>query len=245
MQTLYDQLAGYFDVIADASSVDTVKEVSFLETIFGKHNVHSILDIACGTGRHSTALAEKGYEVMGVDYSEKLLRIARGKSSLPNIQFAQQDVANIKLDRTFDAAICMWSTFGELPYKEMLRRLKDVLKPNGIFLIDVTHFTTVPTGISHKTYTNTTDGVTIRTEIDESYKGITRIRDIVNVVNGETFKDHSEMDVLTESDFVELLAQYGFQHNETYYDYLPDKQEAPKRIQLVFARQDLVPGSTE
>jgi SAM-dependent methyltransferase len=238
MQTLYSQLAKYFDVIAEASSVDTTKEVTFLETIFAKYNVHSVLDIACGTGRHSTALAEKGYEVTGVDYSDELLKIARGKSNLPNIRFVQQDVANIKLERTFDAAICMWSTFGELPYKEMLGRLKDALNSNGIFVIDVAYFAAVPTGTSHKTYTNSTDGVTIQTEIDESYTGITRIRDISNVVNGETHRDHSEMDVLTETDFVELLAQYGFQHAETHYDYSPKRQEVPKRIQLVFGKQD-------
>lgn len=238
MQTLYSQLAKYFDVIAEASSVDTKEEVTFLKGVFTTYNVHSVLDIACGTGRHSVALAEKGYEVAGIDYSDELLNIARSKSNLPNIQFVQQDVANLQLDRTFDAAICMWSTFGELPYKEMLQGLKGALNSSGIFIIDATHFAAVPTGISHKTYTNAADGVTIQTEIDESYKGITRIRGIVNVVNGETFKDHSEMDVLTESDFVDLLAQYGFRHEDTYCDYSLNKQETPKRIQLVFVRQD-------
>lgn len=238
MQILYNELAEYFDVIAAASSVDTQKEVTFLKTLLDQYAVHSVLDIACGTGRHSIALAKAGYDVVGVDYSDKLLNIARGKTDLRNVAFLRQDVAHIQLDRTFDAAICMWSTFGELPYKEMLRGLKDVLTPNGIFIIDVTHFAAVPTDPSHKTYTNDADGVTIQTEIDESYRGITRIRDIVNVVNGETFKDHSEMDVLTESDFIKLLAQHGFQRKETYYDYSPNKQEAPKRIQLVFAKQD-------
>ena len=47
MQTLYSQLAKYFDVIAEASSVDTKKEVAFLEDIFTKYGVRSILDIAC------------------------------------------------------------------------------------------------------------------------------------------------------------------------------------------------------
>jgi ubiquinone/menaquinone biosynthesis C-methylase UbiE len=80
MQTLYSDLAKYFDLIAAASAVDTQKEVEFLQTVFSKHTVHSVLDIACGTGRHSIALAERGYDVTGVDYSEELLKVARGKA---------------------------------------------------------------------------------------------------------------------------------------------------------------------
>ncbi|EDK72586.1 hypothetical protein TM7_0272 [candidate division TM7 genomosp. GTL1] len=130
--------------------------------------------------------------------------------------------------------ICMWSTFGELPYKEMLGKLKAVLNPAGIFVIDTTHFLVVPTGTAHKTYTNRTKGVVIQTEIDEVYKGIKRIREITNTVNGKTFHDHSEMDVLTEAGLVQLLTQFGFRHEDTYYDYSQDKPENAKRIQLIF-----------
>src|SRR5580698_8158547 len=97
MQILYGQLAKYFDVIAVASSVDTQKEVTFLENIFSKHNVRSVLDVACGTGRHSIALAKSGYDVTGIDYADELLKVARSKAGMPNLTFIQQDVANIKL----------------------------------------------------------------------------------------------------------------------------------------------------
>ncbi|EDK72583.1 hypothetical protein TM7_0269, partial [candidate division TM7 genomosp. GTL1] len=121
-----------------------------------------------------------------------------------------------------------------LPYKEMLGKLKAVLNPAGIFVIDTTHFLVVPTGTAHKTYTNRTKGVVIQTEIDEVYKGIKRIREITNTVNGKTFHDHSEMDVLTEAGLVQLLTQFGFRHEDTYYDYSQDKPENAKRIQLIF-----------
>jgi hypothetical protein len=152
--------------------------------------------------------------------------------------FVQQDAANIKLDKQFDAAICMWSTFGELPYKPMVEGLKSVVRPQGLFVIDGSYYASVPTEAAHKTYTNEADGKKIVTEIDESYRGITRLREIVNHIDGQTFTDHSEMDVLTEPDYIELLKQHGFTHLETYYNYSLDKSEQPKRIQLVFARQD-------
>ena len=237
MQALYNQLGKYFDVIASASTIDTEKEVEFLKAIFEKYLVHSVLDIACGTGRHSVPLAEAGFEVVGIDYAEELLQVARTKADLPNLHFIQQDVTNITLDQEFDAAICMWSTFGELPYKAMLKGLKNVLKPKGIFVIDVNQYAEVPAGTSHKSYTNNANGMQINTEIDESYRGITRIREITNVIDGETYKDHSEMDVFTEADLIKLLAEYGFSHKETYYNYSPDKDLGAKRIQLVFEIQ--------
>ncbi|EDK72702.1 hypothetical protein TM7_0160 [candidate division TM7 genomosp. GTL1] len=82
------------------------------------------------------ALASAGYDVVGIDYADKLLKIARGKSNLSNVVFLQQDVAHLKLGQTFDAAICMWSTFGELPYKEMLGKLKPTGgRPTGLHRI--------------------------------------------------------------------------------------------------------------
>lgn len=235
MQTLYKDLATYFDVIAAASSVDTRKEVAFLENIFSEHSTHSVLDIACGTGRHSIALAEDRYDVTGVDYSSELLKVARSKADMPNLTFLQQDVANLKLDTQFDAAICMWSTFGELPYKQMLERLRLAVKSQGLFVIDGSYYESIPTEATHKTYTNEADGIKIVTEINESYKGITRTREIVNHIDGQVFRDHSEMDVLTESDYKKLLKYYGFEHLATYYDYVPDKPAKPKRMQVVFA----------
>jgi len=234
MQTLYNEFGKYFDIIASASSVDTQKEAEFLDGIFSQYGIESVLDIACGTGRHSIALAKIGYEVVGIDYAGELLKVARSKESLQNLQFIRQDVSKISLDQTVDAAICMWSTFGELPYKEMLSKLKNVIKPDGVFIIDTTYFSSMPTGTAHKSYVNTTDGVKVVTEIDERYEGIKRIREVTNIVDGQELKDHSEMDVLTEADFIELLSRYDFEHQVSYYDYSPEMREETKRIQLVF-----------
>lgn len=233
MQTLYCKLGSYYDDIIAASSVDTRKETAFLKSVFTEFNIHSVLDIACGTGRHSIALAQDGYSVTGVDYAEELLKVARRKSEGSNPTFIRQDVTNLSLDQKFDAAICMWSTFGELPYKAMMAGLSKVLNPKGLFVIDATYYPIVPTGSTHKTYEVTAGDINVKTEIDERYEGIRRIREITNFVNGEAIKDHSEMDVLTEANFDELLARYSFRHRATYYDY-KDTNDETKRIQLVF-----------
>lgn len=234
MQALYNELAEYFDLIAAAGSVDTKKEVAFLKSIFDRYGIHAVLDVACGTGRHSIALAKKDFEVVGIDYAEKLLGVARAKTNSSNPRFILQNVADIRLDEKFDAAICMWSTFGELPYRKMLDGVKVALKPKGLFVIDSTLYDILPTGTVHKTYEKVVDGKAVKTEIDDIYEGKTRTREILNHIGDKTVKDHSEMDILTEADYIELLDKYGFRHLESYYDYVSVKTEDTKRLQLVF-----------
>jgi len=203
MQTLYNELGKYFDLIAAASAVDTEKEVAFLKTVFAEYDVRSVLDIACGTGRHSVALAKSGYDVIGIDYSERLLEVARSKARrLSGVRFLRQDVSGIKPGQQFDAAICMWSTFGELPYRKMLGRLKAVLKPGGLFVIDSGYFPKLPTGSTRTVNKLKAKNVNITTEIQSIYSGKTRILEIIYDVDGKIVKDHSEMDMLTEADCV-------------------------------------------
>jgi SAM-dependent methyltransferase len=76
----------------------------------------AILDLGCGAGRHAIELANRGCRVTGVDRSEAMIERARQKaagfdgSDAP--EFLVDDIRDLKLDRTFDAAIMMFAVFG-------------------------------------------------------------------------------------------------------------------------------------
>jgi SAM-dependent methyltransferase len=104
-----------------------------------------VLDLACGTGRHSVLLARRGAFVVGVDQTDAYLKEARRAArGLPNCLFARGDMRRLPFKGEFDAAMNLWTSFGYFAEaSDDLRVLKGVaraLKPGGLFLIDLLDF---------------------------------------------------------------------------------------------------------
>ena len=125
----------------------TEKEVEFLIEQFGLPRGASILDMGCGTGRHSVALAQRGFAVTGVDLSEDMLEKARARAEAENtnVTFIQHDAATFKSEPVFDAAIGLCEGAmgllgqGDDPIERDLAVLKNIhaaLKPNAQLIVN-------------------------------------------------------------------------------------------------------------
>jgi SAM-dependent methyltransferase len=103
----------------------------------------SVLDLCCGTGRHARLHAERGYRVLGVDRSEVALAEARrlaGESE----EYRRLDMRDLGVLPSFDAAVCLWQSFGYFDDAENLSVLRGVarrLRPGGRFILDIYHRT--------------------------------------------------------------------------------------------------------
>ena len=104
-----------------------------------------LLDLGCGTGRLLIPFARRGYEVLGVDLSEEMLRVAGTKAAAEGVS-AQFLRANItELDGLpgggFDYAACLFSTLGMVSGAEQRRRVAAnayrLLRPGGCFVLHV------------------------------------------------------------------------------------------------------------
>ncbi|KJD43360.1 class I SAM-dependent methyltransferase [Paenibacillus terrae] len=100
----------------------------------------SVLDLCCGMGRHSLALADAGYKVTGVDLSGVLLREAHASDPEGRVSWHQGDMREVPLEESFDAVVNLFTSFGYFEEDaEQLRVLKEIyrlLKPGGRFIID-------------------------------------------------------------------------------------------------------------
>jgi CBS domain-containing protein/SAM-dependent methyltransferase len=120
----------------------TQRQVTFMVKALHLAPHSRILDLGCGTGRHSLALGERGFQVVGLDLSETLLAQARheGQQRWFPIEFVQGDMRALPYENHFDAVICYFSTFGyfdDADNRRVLEQVSAALKPGGQLLLDL------------------------------------------------------------------------------------------------------------
>lgn len=142
----YGQLAACYDGFTE--DVHYPRWADYIERHFVKAGrpIHTVLDLACGTGTISWLLARRGYEMIAVDRSPDMLAKAMEKEeegptpdNLPI--FLCQPMECLDLYGTVDACICMLDSVNHLTspqkLKRMFARVKLFLEPNGLFLFDI------------------------------------------------------------------------------------------------------------
>lgn len=161
----YGIFSEFYDALTANVSYDTVAQVlSSLLTRYGKGR-GLLLDLACGTGSVSVRLAEKGYEVIGVDLSPEMLSEAQNKaySAGQNILFLCQDMTKLDLYGTVDAAVCTLDGLCHLPDEESvfaaLQKVSLFMNPGGVFLFDVNSVYKHRAVLGNNTFVYDTDDV--------------------------------------------------------------------------------------
>ncbi len=125
----------------------TEEEVAFLIEQLKLPREASILDVGCGTGRHSVALAQHGFAVTGIDLSDEMLEkaCARAAAADAEVTFIQCDAATFSSEPVFDAAIGLCEGAmgllgqGDDPIERDLAVLRNIfaaLKPDGQLVIN-------------------------------------------------------------------------------------------------------------
>jgi 2-polyprenyl-3-methyl-5-hydroxy-6-metoxy-1,4-benzoquinol methylase len=124
----------------------TEAEVDFILSLYPILPNSRILDVGCGTGRHSIALAKRGHRVTGLDISGGMLNMARRNAEAAGVQieWIQADATDFRLDDTFDAAICLCEGAvgliergedAEVHDFSIFRNIAASLRPNGPFVL--------------------------------------------------------------------------------------------------------------
>lgn len=98
-----------------------------------------ILDVACGKGRHSKALADMGFDVIGIDLAEDSIKEAKQYES-EYLKFFTHDMRNLFKSNYFDFAFNFFTSFGyfktQSEHNSAIESITQSLKTNGIFVID-------------------------------------------------------------------------------------------------------------
>lgn len=140
----------WFDGIADflgpaylrnAFTKGTEQEVDFLVDALGLAPGMRVLDVGCGPGRHSLALARRGYDVVGVDHSAEFVRLAREAAAADGLTatFEELDVRELDRPGEFDATLCLcqggFGLLGGRDETEVFGRIAATVHPRGALAV--------------------------------------------------------------------------------------------------------------
>ncbi|MDQ2910991.1 MAG: class I SAM-dependent methyltransferase [Actinomycetota bacterium] len=127
---LYDAIEESHDYEADAERLHALIQDRF-------PGAKTLLDVACGTGRHLPFLASH-YETEGVDVDPDYLEVARRR--VPDAAFHERDMAAFDLGRQYDVVLCMGSAIGYVRTRPRLQQtiatLAHHLVPRGLLIIE-------------------------------------------------------------------------------------------------------------
>lgn len=106
-----------------------------------------ILDIACGNGNFSERLAAQGVDVVAIDYSSKMVELAKKRRTkyADNIDFRVCDATSLSELRaategkTFDKAVANMALMDISDIAPLFEALAERLKPNGVFVFSMHH----------------------------------------------------------------------------------------------------------
>jgi SAM-dependent methyltransferase len=127
---LYDAVYSFKDYAQEAERVHEVIEER-------RPGARTLLDVACGTGKHLEQL-RRWYDVTGVDLDPNLLAVAQER--LPDVPLHEGDMRSFDLARRFDAVTCLFSSIGYAGDEDGLRAaiaaMAAHLEPGGVLVLE-------------------------------------------------------------------------------------------------------------
>lgn len=139
----YDDFSRFYDLLTD--NVEYEKRADYFCRLLSMCGINGgiMLDLACGTGSISVAMAERGFDVIGVDSSIGMLNAARRKvfESGKDILLLNQSMDELDLFGTVDCAVCVLDSINHLEDAQQVRdtfeKVSLFMNPGGAFAFDV------------------------------------------------------------------------------------------------------------
>lgn len=179
-----------------------------------------ILDLACGKGRHSIYLSDKGFKVVGVDLSSESIDHAK-QFERENLHFYTHDMREPLMFGQFDYIFNLFTSFGyfnsEEEHLDTLRHIKKGLKsPNSVLVID---FFNAFKAIQELVLTEKKLVSDITFHIDRVVENGYILKNIRFEDKGNSLYFQERVRAFSKDDFERLLKEVGLQLIGTFGDY--------------------------
>ena len=246
MEDLYEKFAYDYDEFG-AIEEYFGDEKTFFKTLFDEYGVKTVLDCACGTGRHIYMLSEMGFDVSGSDYSGSMLEIAHKnlQKNGKTISLCQCDFRYLehRYNDTFDAVVCLTTALPHLHEDEdlilALKSMKKRLNKGGLLVLTQ--------GTTHHTLSLPSIEVVVNREdfsriFVKEHDDIFQTIHVLDLFHSKNRIENNQYDIvyrkLLDDDYRWLLSEAGFKKINIYGDYdLSEYSKKSWRL-IVVAVQD-------
>lgn len=192
----------------------------------------SILDLACGKGRHSLFLNKKGFEVTGVDLSAQSIEFAKQFEN-EKLHFAVHDMRD-DLNTKYDGVFNLFTSFGYFDNDEddiaVLETIKNSMKPNSVAVID---FMNAERVIEKLVESETQTRGEINFDIKRSVKNGIIHKNIKFQDNGVNYDFTEKVKAINLNDFHRYFANVGLNLRDTFGNYDLEKFNVKKSDRLI------------
>jgi len=127
--------SGYYHILVDVPS-SRLRD-KFVNIVNAKKGSR-ILDVATGTGGQAFAFARKGYDVVGVDLSEDMVKVANSLNRYKNLKFRVADATSLPFENNYFDVCCICLALHDMPLAIRMKALEEmvrVIKPKGTIAI--------------------------------------------------------------------------------------------------------------
>lgn len=202
-----------------------------------------MLDVACGKGRHSRALAEMGFDVTGIDLSSESIAEAK-KYESDNLHFFEHDMRLPFRVNYFDYAFNLFTSFGyfrtDREHNNSVRTIAGSLKDNGMLVIDYLNVHYAEDNLK-KSETKTCDGIIFH---------ISKWHDDKHIYKQIQVEDHGQplQHLYTEKvakfslgDFTDMLAYQHMQVQDVFGDYELGRYDVRRSPRMIILAKKFLP----
>lgn len=229
----------YLELYQHRDEEDARWMINLLQRSISVNTKSKVLDIACGSGRHSLELARRGFDVTGFDLSEFLISEANkalknSKEKNLKLKFLIRDMRDFNFKNSFDVAVNIFTSFGyfedESENFKVIENVSDSLKPGGYFVFDFLNKYYLEKNLVP--FTKTKKGMFTVTQKRKIENGF--VKKEISIKKGEKVLNFSEvLRLYSLNEFKKVFNGYNLKIQNLFGDYYGNNFNEKKSQRLI------------